>query len=262
MLIGAGLVAASIGLSLLAWFAGTGKIAAPFSKQTVTRPTTGFLATNLPAPAASPDILYLTQPVTKLFGRITKVENGTLSLTQRFSLADTGTKDLTFSLALTPQTKIVRLATFVPYLLKTVPPLPDEVLTLKELIPGMVAAVTTNADLRLASQAAVEATAIEVTRVSNTITGTITKIGGNSLTVKAAPPALPAAIPPLATPLAKEELYTVAVTPETEISRSGKGQPEKLSLADVAVGKTVAVWTRQDVALATSVTALRIEPGL
>lgn len=35
-----------------------------------------------------------------------------------------------------------------------------------------------------------------------------------------------------------------------------------LSLADVTPGNTVTVWTREDVALDTSVTALRIEPGL
>lgn len=274
-LIAAGLAIATIGLSVLAWFAGTGKIAVPFSRQTVSVPapgtspsSRGFLASlglgkqapanpNLAPAVASPDILYLTQPVTKLFGRITKVEGNTLSLTQRFSLADAGAKDLTFSLALTPKTKIVRLATYVPYLLKTVPPQPDEVLTAQELVPGMVAAVTTNADLRLASQGSVEATTIEVTRVSNTITGIVTNIQGNSLTVKAPPPALPAAIP-ATTPQVLEALYVVTVTPQTEISRSGKA----LSLSDVKTGNTVTVWTHEDVALTTTVTALRIEPGL
>lgn len=272
-LIGAGLVAATVGLSLLAWFGGTGKIALPFSRQAVpapapgTRASSGFLAslglgkqppaqTNLPA--ASPDILYLTQPVTKLFGRITKVEGNTLSLTQRFSLAaNAGTKDLTFTLTVTPRTKIVRLASYIPYLFKTVPPQPDEVLSLKELVPGMVAAVTTNADLRLSSQESVEATSVEVTRVSNTITGTVTGIQGNSLTIKAPPPTLPAAIP-ATTPPVKEHIYTVAVTPQTEISRSGKA----LSLSDVAPGQTVTVWTGADVAMDTAVTALRLEPGL
>ncbi len=270
----AGIVIVGGTLSVLAWFTGTGKIAPPFTKQAVpapdaaSRPSSGgFLASlglgkqpeaNANLPAASPDILYLTQPVTKLFGRITKVEGSTLSLTQRFSLTPTGTKDLTFTLTVTPQTKIVRLATYVPYLLKTVPPQPDEVLSLKELVPGMVAAITTNADLRLASEAAVEATAIEVTRVSNTITGTVTKIGGNNLTVKAAPPVLPASVPPTAPPLATEALWTVAVTPQTEISRAVGAVP----LSELTPGKTIAVWTREDVALATSVTALRIEPGL
>lgn len=271
-------------LSVIAWLAGNGKLSfAPWntiSPNNKTGKAQGGLLGNKTGKAASgeakttaaqmkpsDDILYLTQPVTRLYGKIDKVEGDTVSLTQRFSLplpdGTSAKRDITFKIVVTPSTKIVRLATYIPYLFQNLPPKPDEVLSLKALTPDMVASIVTKEDVRLVRAGKLEATAMEISQVSNTLEGSVLTIQGNTLTLKAGRPILPAAIagPERA---AGEETYTVLVNAQTEISRKNTSfsppVPEKLDLAALKPGVLLTVYTKEDTAFNTRVSALRIEP--
>lgn len=210
--------------------------------------------------------LYLSQPVTGMDGKLTAVQGNTITVTHHFVLSsavgnivsDQKTKDVAVRFSVMPQTKIFRPATWVPYLFKQNVPNADETLKLGDLKIGQFVAVTTNDDLQIAQSDPYQATSIQITRIANNISGTISAVTGTALTVSAPLPPLPASFPPQL-PL-PTQTYTVSVTADTEISQReyNEGAPHQLDASSLIKGTPVAVYTAQDVGVEHNIAALLI----
>lgn len=244
-------------------------------------------------PGTVSDILFLTSPVNSFSGKVTKVEKDSIILTQKMMLplpfnppahiaagnpATTApiptpvSKDITFKVKIAPATQITRPVVSIPYLLISVtPPVPAK-LTISDIKPGQMVSVTTNTDLRTLSGNEFEANFINLPSIINTLSGKITAIGDNIITLRAFPPVSMYDMQAQSAQPPKEEEYRVQITTDTEISRFGPpapfkegvmpkpAEPEKLSLSDLKSNQQVTVYTDVDVTAMKSFKALRIEP--
>lgn len=233
----------------------------------------------------SPDILYLTFPVTSFSGKVEKIEGNTITVSQQMMLQQTilpvtqttpgqppaiptpVSKTLTYKVTVGKNTQIARQPIFVNYLFrKTVPPIATK-LNLDDIKVGQTVTVSSTTDLRTLSAPQFEAVDIQLSSIINTLNGKIVDIKGNSLTLKAVPPLPPSATVNAPAAAVKEQEYIVSITDETEISRinfpsdpSKQSTPEKLSISDLKKDMRVTVYTNDDVTNAQTVNALRIEP--
>lgn len=236
-------------LSVVAWYAGTGKITATQS------PLPKLLAL-IPGQKSVPkEIASLPDPVTKVVGRVEKLEGDVLTVTQRFPDGD-----IQFKVSLTPQTNIIKPRPFIPYLLKTVHADVADLQTRADLTPGTLVTVTTAKDLReTGTKNPVPATVVEVSVYNTSVQGTIGNVTGNSFTLQAAVPALPPNIPTTRTDQAKERTYTATYsTGTTELSRKKDGEPLKVHPDELKVGATVTVYATSDVTLLQTIPAVLI----
>lgn len=250
--------------------------------------------------ASSSNVLFLTNPITSFSGKVDKVQGNSIFVSQQFTLYQGGlamppaappaaglsptaiptpvTKVISFKVNITQNTQINRPSAFIPYLVKTVTPAPPPKLSIKDIKVGQPVTINTNADLRTLSAAEFDATSIQLPQLQNSLNGKISKISSNGFTMKAFGPQPlvmgTSPVPP------KETEYTVTVTNNTEISRYKQQEPpkeplkpgetilpatpkpEEFSLADLAVGMQVTVFTDEDVTSTQKLTALRIEPVL
>lgn len=256
ILLYASIVAAGAALSVLAWLAGTGKLslavpAIPALTASVARLLPGFK--DVPK-----QIAKLPNPVTKVVGRVQKLEGDILSVTQRFPEGD-----LTFRVTLTPDTKIFKPRPFIPYLLKTVHADVADAATRADLTEGTLVTVTTEDDLReTGTKKSIPAKVVEVTVYNTSIQGTIREASDNMFKMNAAVPPLPPNIPTDALEQAVERTYTVRYTPgSTEISRRKDGSPALVHPDELKAGAALTVYATSDVTLLATVPAVLIRFG-
>ncbi|MCL4339429.1 hypothetical protein M1271_07130 [Patescibacteria group bacterium] len=212
------------------------------------------------------DTLYISSPVTSIDGKLTAINGNTITVTHHYVLSasvgdipqDQKSKDVSFQFSVTPQTKIFRPPTFIPYLFKKEQDTSDQILQQNELKTGQFVMVQTNGDLQVTQSIPYQATSIQVTRIANNITGSITSVSGNTLTVTAPLPPFPASFPPQ--PPTLPQTYTVHLTPDTEISQReyNEGAPHQLNISSFTKGAPVAVYTAQDTGIEHTITALLI----
>lgn len=247
----------------------------------------------------SPDILFLTQPVTTLSGaKIDKIVGNTLYVSHEYSIQTMGaapigtagsnsapavlptpvTKTVTYKVTLGKNTQINRQESMVPYLFKSVAPSPAAQLGAKDLKVGDVLSnIFTGTDLRTLTTGEFEATSIQLNPISNYIFGKVEKVADNTITMKAVPPQPMTSVSAEKQTVPAEKTYTVLVTSDTEISRyavlklaeeskpgeiSGPQTPskEKLAINDIKAGQQINVYTNVDVVTNQKFTALRIDP--
>lgn len=225
----------------------------------------------------SDNILYLTQPVTTFSGKIEKIEGNTIFVSQTFTLPKTNqpqaisaslnqspiplptpqTKTITFKVVITKDTQIAHPSPSIPYLFKSSSPLLPSPLAVKDLKVGELVTVLTTKDLRTLQGDTIEATSIILPLFSNTVSGRIITIQGNTFTLRVVFPSAAITQPP------KETLYTITITSDTEISRYDQSnKPERLTLSDLNPDMDVTVYTDSDVTTETQLRALRIEPQI
>lgn len=211
-------------------------------------------------PSQASDILYLTSPVKSFSGKIEKIEDNKIWIKKRLTLNNNPSKDIVFKFLVTPQTKIFRPKTYVPYLFKSTTSFVDDILTLKDLKIGQYVGADTNMDLRIVSKNTPDTTTIQVLTTSNVLHGSIEKISANTLVMKATPPNPPFANEEFQQP--KEKIYTITITSDTEISRKkyNNGAPEQIPFSQLTSNMEATVYTTEDVVLGTQLTALLIEP--
>ena len=247
--------------------------------------------------SVSPNILYITQPVTSLSGKVEKIEGNVVSISSRYTLPQTAPiaitvmpnqppvmptpqiKTITYKLLVTDKTQISQPPTVVNYLFKPVntsPPVQKK-LTIKDIKVGQYITVNSQVDLRTLESTTFEATVINVPQKTTMLNGKISRVNENVLTIQAFPPlAMNAFANPavMDTPqnIPKEKEYTIALTSDTEISRYGYdttialgGAPsapktEKLTLSDLKKDMQITVYTDADVTEGIKFNALRIEP--
>ncbi|MCL4338507.1 hypothetical protein M1271_02365, partial [Patescibacteria group bacterium] len=210
--------------------------------------------------------LYISQPVTSIDGKLTAINGNTITVTHHYVLSasvgdiprDQKSKDVSFQFSVTPQTKIFRPPTFIPYLFKKEQDTSDQILQQNELKTGQFVMVQTNGDLQVTQSIPYRATSIQVTRIANNVSGTISAVTGTTMTINAPLPPLPASFPPQT--LTSPQTYTVRVTPDTEISQReyNEGAPHQLDMSSLTKGAPVAAYTTQDTGVEHTITALLI----
>lgn len=246
----------------------------------------------------SPNILYITQPVTSFSGIVDKIEGNAILVTNRYSLLQTKpititvipnqppviptqkTVAVTYRVVVSDKTQITQPMSFINYLFKTITPAPAPKLTIKDIKVGSYISINSQMDLRTFEGSVFEATMINLPQKINMLNGTIVRLEGNTVILRAFPPV---AINPLtsigsspASPPQEKE-YTVKIGQDTEISHmifatvtaplSPEQTPippkaEQLSLADLKKDMQITVYTTEDVLTNMSLSALRIEPIL
>ena len=251
---------------------------------------------NLQNETLSQNILYITQPVNSFSGTVDKIEGNTVSVSNRYSLPQTGPITITvipnqppimptpktitvvYKIVVSGKTQITQPQSPINYLFKTIFPSQDPKLTLQDIKVGSYITVNSQVDLRTLKGIIFEATTINIPQKTSTLNGTILRVDENMLTIKAFPPT---AMSAFANPAAmgtpqnalKEKEYTIAITSDTEISRYTHSvvniavgeappapKPEKLSPSDLIKDMQITVYTAEDILANTSLTALRIEP--
>jgi len=245
--------------------------------------------------SVSPNILYITQPVTSFSGIVEKIEGNVVSISSRYTLPQTASIVITvmpnqppimptpktvtvmYKVVISGKTQIVQPPFFIPYLFKAVPAATEPKLSIKDIRVGSSITITSQVDLRTLEGILFEATMINLPQQINILNGKIVRINADILTMKAFPPptmdafANPAAMDqPQNAP--KEKEYTITLTSDTEISRYGYdttialgGAPsapktEKLTLSELKKDMQITVYTDADVTEGIKFNALRIEP--
>ena len=220
----------------------------------------------------SQNILSITQPVTSFSGIVEKIEGNRLFVTQK----------VTYQVIVSDKTQIYRPMTpYIVYLFKTVLSdpgqdftMPAQKSTIKDIQAGQYITIDSQVDLRTLAGTSFEAVTITLPQKIITLKGKITRLEGNTLTVKA--------FVSTTTSTPQEKDYTITITPDTEISRltypptpegtpyptpensilnpSTPPTPEKLSPSDLRMDMQVTVYTDTDVTTSLTGNALRIEP--
>jgi len=239
----------------------------------------------------SPNILYLTPPITTFMGRVEKIEGNKITFgiqqnpLQNIPPATAVTATpiptpklvtITFQAGVSANTQIYQPAATVPYILKSIAPsdsLNQKKLSIKDIKVGQYISVNSSVDLRMLTGNTFEASVINLPQKMNSLSGKIVRVSGNTVMIKAIQPVQvplnPMAASLLAQPVEKE--FAAKITDTTEISYMTFGEstaatpfaptiPKKLSLTDLKKDMQVTIYTAEDVSETTQVTALRIEP--
>lgn len=213
--------------------------------------------------AVSPNILYITQPVNSLTGKVEKIEGNVVSISSQYTLPQTAPiaitvmpnqppvmpipqiKTITYKLLVTDKTQITQPTSNINYLFKTValppgapglgaPGLPTTStsnLTVKNIKVGQYITVNSQDDLRTLLKNTFEATTINLPPIANTLNGKIVNVTNNTLTLKAfihVAAARPMIAVNIAPPAPQEKEYTINITQDTEISRTSFTLPTLL----------------------------------
>lgn len=236
--------------------------------------------------ALSPNILYLTQPVTSFSGKVEKIDGNKIIVSQQMTtsqnvlpiplnpLGQTSPiptpkiMKVTFQVVVTDKTIINRPATLVNYLFKTTslgtpPPAVIPETTIKDIKIDQIIIVNTTKDLRTLDGDIFEATTINLPPVANTLNGKIINLEGNVLTIKGFAQTMAGIT---------EKEYRISINSDTEISRNiynvnmtpgeppTAPKPEKLTIGDLKKDTQVSIYTAEDIIESQILTALRIEP--
>jgi len=202
----------------------------------------------------NPDALYLSFPITNLSSaKITgKTSNSLTVEVNAQTLPNTTGKVLSFKVAISDTTSITQPIPMIPYAFKTpttnAPPLSPTAnqvtLTLKDLSVGEIVNISLADDLRFTSSNNIKAIAISKFLESNTLSGPITEVSGNTIKITGFVSSLtPLAMGAASTTPPVSKIYTINITSDTELSRFGQTGPVKMSLSDLKVGSFVTVYS-------------------
>lgn len=244
----------------------------------------------------SPNILSLTQPITTFSGVVEKIEGNKLIVSKKQTVVQSieppipsptiytsvtpsliptpKVTSITYQVVITDKTSIVQSVPPINYLFQTSNSSPvAHKLTMKDIMIGQYITVSTQADLRTLRGNQFDAVVLNLPQKQNTLYGKITRLDKNTLGLRAFQPLFTSPDIQNTTLVAQEKDFTITVPQDIEISRmsyntastasalaSSSSAPEKFALSDLKVGMQVTVFTDEDVAVYTKVTALRIEP--
>lgn len=229
--------------------------------------------------ALSPHILLLTQPVTSFSGVVEQIQGDTIIVTQnQFRTDKDKTKvSITYSINTSKKTQVYQKLPNVNYLFKQVSIVPPKSASKQDIKVGSYIVATSPVDLRMVKTNIFETdtiTIVDSPNIVNTLSGVITELKNDSITLKAPVPAVYEAGKKNNPPL-QEKNFVITIDPNTEISRmsfitteelkeqtpsSTEPKPQKLNVADLKVGMQATIYTDNDVLDTSSLTALRIDP--
>lgn len=231
----------------------------------------------------SGDILYLTQPVNNFYGKIDKVSDDTLTISNDVILyqgppiglisspsaaatpAPPKSKKLSYTVKLSSQTRIFRQTQQIPYVFKnTGAPVFQASTELKigDLKVGDFVNASSNKDLRTVTKGQFEAVAISIQPQNSNLSGRVKEVKANGLVVSAYARGS-AALQRTEAPTLQD--YEITVNSDTEIVRlpaaSSPTNPVKAvraSLSDIKAGAQVMVYT--DPEMSTKALFISIQP--
>lgn len=244
--------------------------------------STPFLSPQNPS-NFSQDILYITNPVITLTGKVDKKESNSLVLVHSSPELISSSSPVsaqpkirisTYKVKVTKNTRVFKTVPLIPYLAKPISPQVQSEGAVADIQAGQNVTVTADVDLRLNTTNEFDAVSIQLTPPINTVQGMITSVTSSGLTVKGVVRKQIFELSQGDGNAKEEKVFTFAVSSDTEISRfsaptlskpgetANLGAPkvEILSLKDLAVGNQVVVYAGQDVTKSQSLTALRVEP--
>ena len=208
----------------------------------------------------SPNILFLTQPVNMLSGKVEKISGNVATI----SIVSSPT---TYQVLITDQTKIIKPQAYVNS------PAQSGKLSIDDIKIGQYITVNSSVDLRTLSGNRIEATVITLPGVFNTLSGRITDINTGFLTLTTFAPPTSSEILIRMNPFPPAgKKFMVKLTGATEILQYPSSAPnlvtnlqpptapKKLSLADLKPDMPVTIYTDKDISNSQNLTALRIEP--
>lgn len=236
------------------------------------------------------DILFLTSPVFGISGKVDRVSGDTIWVSQKVTLSQPAiaavvapgltpiptptpvSKTITFRVKVPEGTVITKNTNPIPYLFRsiatgTTPPGLGTITTLDQINQGESVTFSTSTDLRYTDPNQIVAGSITVNPTANSISGRITAISGNTLSIKATIPLQPFAAPAAAITTPEEKDYTVTVGSDTEISQIvpatdpfKPADKKRLSLSDLRVDGSVTVYTDVDATTNFQFSALLVQP--
>jgi hypothetical protein len=180
-------------------------------------------------------------------------------------------RKLRYKVRVNPKTNIFKPFIPIPYLFKTVSPVPSHQPTFADLKIGDSVSVVTTIDLRLLERPEFEAASINYIYPSiNSFDAKIIDIslsGENTVLTVDASPSPQRGIPLTTLNPQQIQYYEIVVTADTEISRlvnpgdfTKKPQPQRLNIADLKKNTEVTIWTDGDISAKQKTKALLIRP--
>lgn len=219
----------------------------------------GFMTPGILNRSVSPHVLQITLPVYSLIGVVNTINGTTISLDfYPTSFAQPG-KDravISYRATFDESIPVTYIANYTDFdVTKNI----NTKATVADLIKGQKIMVSSTKDLRMLTQNEFTATSIQILPPSYQISGIITKISGKIVTINghAIDPMLPAPLQEMTAQSSDQKIYTVEVTPNSEIILSTVAF-EKLSLKDLKQNMKVTVSTNQDAFQSQELSALRI----
>lgn len=229
----------------------------------------------------SANILYLTQPVYSVTGKIEKINNNNIVVSDQVvsspttstlggPVAPPSTKTLTFQVDIGNKTVI---GSPTPPILLAQPPASGSAvptkpsMTIKDLRVGETVMVTSSMDLRTLQGEEFEATTV-IPLLTTSLSGTIVNVSANTITIKSISTAGPT---PTSSSQAQSKNYTMAIDANTNISKitpvaptlggtvpPSPPVPTKLSPSDLKNGDQVNIITNDDINFSTNLRAVII----
>ncbi|MDD2822490.1 MAG: hypothetical protein PHQ59_00235 [Candidatus Daviesbacteria bacterium] len=241
-----------------------------------------FKQTPLPAiQTTSPNILYLTNPITSFSGKIEAVSGNIITVNREINLPQPNqgllnkatSKKITYKILIGKNTVISKITSKVPYLFKspvaTASNSVNKQLTNKDLQIGQTIYAISNTDLRTLTGDQLEASVIDISPNEFSINGKINAIKGNELIIRGSASTLLSEIGIVPNAMPQEKNYTITIDQNTEISNSIASnnpaipsKPEKYLLSDLKKDQLVTIYAEGDMNTDQKFISLRVIPFL
>ncbi|MCL4366632.1 hypothetical protein M1563_00475 [Patescibacteria group bacterium] len=203
------------------------------------------------------DLAFLNSqyPVSIFMGKIEQISGDTLTVSQQMPTTTGATKQVTYHITVTPQTKVQR-PNGIPGVI-----LPTQTYTIQDLKVGETITVNTNQDLRNLLGDTFIASTIDASATIVYLSGTITTINSDSFDLTVPPPFY---LDPNQDQITQETVYQIQVNPQTTTTQLGssgnKIQTTNLQLTSLKVGQEVMAFVNLDSLNGNKITALNIQP--
>ncbi len=234
------------------------------------------------APAVSPNILYITNPVTNFSGVVEKIDGDTLTLTQLVPTDDTNTsplpspvksgtsviprptpivKKITYKVTVKKETTIQQSQTTNPFdPVNTTSGVVDKTVTLRDLRVGQYITAISTTDLRKVTDNTFTAASISLAPIQNILSGMVVKATGTQIVVNSVLPVFAGA--KIGSEQTTPKDYSITINAATVLYRQGTSTdptktvlPTKISLSEIKAGDHVTIYTNEDLSMAEPWTA-------
>lgn len=217
----------------------------------------------------SPDILYFSPPIYNLSGKIDKISDNKIWVSQTYTYNSYNippeekttpvTKNVIFELDITPLTKFSQLPAVIPYLSPSEQNNNQKTITMSGLKIGDLITFTSSQDIRIAKNNRISVSNIQIPPITNTISGTVTSLSNDSISIKGfySPFRMMGAL--YKSPAAKN--YTVNISSDTNILIASTEGLKKTTLSSIKQGDNITVYSNIDVINISTIPAVVIQIG-
>lgn len=234
------------------------------------------LKNNLPT-AYSADILFLSPPVLSLSAKVDKISGNSVWVSQSYTYNSSSQfppmiipplitttpeqqsfkKEVVFELKVSKSTTFSQPPVFIPYPAPSTPPTipfpPDQnpnqiqkTPVLSDLKIGDLITFTSNQDIRIAKDNKINVQSIQLPQITNSLSGTVIDISGNSIIVKGSY-------------LNQIKNYTINTTAETKVMINSIKGEEEITFDKIKKEDIVTVYAKEDITALSTIPAVVIQ---